>query len=157
MPTGGPVTPEELAWTHEIQGETEFLAGDRRVLVEALRGAELTNATVRALLDVGVSPARNTLQRLCALGLLEEEGGGAGTRYRLSMSNPAPYGRPSSRAEMRAMILDWAGDGPVTNSLVQSRLGVTRSQALTLLRGLADDGMIAKSGAGRGARYQLVD
>ena len=55
------------------------------------------------------------------------------------------------------MILGWAADGSVTNSLVQSRLGVTRSQALTLLRSLAEDGLITKNGAGRGARYQLAD
>lgn len=153
LPTGGPVTPEEMAWTHEIEGDADLLPGDRRVLIEALRGTELTNSAVRALLDVGVSPARNTLQQMCASGLLEEEGGGAGTRYRLSTSLPAPYGRPLSRDEMRAVILGWADAGPVTNAVVQSRLGVTRSQALTLLRGLADDGLIAKSGTGRGAHY----
>jgi len=157
LPTGSPVTPAELAWTHEIQQDAELPAGDRRVLVEALRGAELTNSTVRSLLDVGVSPARNTLRRLCDSGCLEEEGTGASTRYRLSTSIPAPYGRPLSREEMRAMILDWAGSGPVTNSLVRSRLGVSRSQALTVLRGLACDGLLAKNGAGRGASYQLAD
>lgn len=156
LPTGGPVTPEELAWTHEIQGHAELLAGDRRVLVEALRGREFTNSAVRALLGVGVSPARNTLQRLCASGHLEEAGTGAGTRYRLSTSIPAPQGRPASRDEMRAMIMGWADDGPVTNSLVQSRLGVSRSQALTLLRGLVEDDLMAMSGAGRGAQYQLT-
>ena len=157
LPTDGPVTPEELAWTHEILRDAELLPGDRRVLVEALRGAELTNSTVRSLLHVGVSPARNTLQRLCESGYLEDEGGGGATRYRLSAAIPAPYGRPLSRDEMRAVILDWANKGPVTNSLVQSRFGVSRSQALTLLRGLARDGLLAKHGAGRGASYQLTD
>ncbi len=154
---GGPATPVELAWTHEIQGDAGLLPSDRRVLVEALRGVELTNSTVRSLLDVGVSPARNTLQRLCELGLLEQQGSNGGTSYRLSTSIPTPYGRPVSREEKREMILGWAADGPVTNSMVQSRLGVTRSQALTLLRSLAEDGLITKNGAGRGARYQLAD
>ena len=157
LPAVGPVTPDELAWTHEIGRDAGLLPSDRRVLVEALRGVELTNSTVRSLLGVGVSPARNTLQRLCELGHLEQEGNGGGAHYRLSMSIPAPYGRPSSRAEMREMILDWAGDGPVTNSLVQSRFGVSRSQALTLLRGLVDDGLMTKNDRGRGASYQLAD
>ena len=157
LPTDGPITPEELAWTHEILRDAELLPGDRRVLVEALRGAELTNSIVRSLLHVGVSPARNTLQRLCESGYLEDEGDGGATRYRLSAAIPAPYGRPLSRDEMRAVILDWANKGPVTNSLVQSRFGVSRSQALTLLRGLARDGLLAKHGAGRGASYQLTD
>ena len=157
LPTDGPVTPEELAWTHEILGDAELLPPDRRVLVEALRGAELTNSTVRSLLHVGVSPARNTLHRLCESGYLEAERGGGATRYRLSTAVPAPFGRPLSREEMRAAILDWAGKGPVTNSLVQSRFGVSRSQALTLLRGLARDGLLAKSGAGRGSSYQSTD
>ena len=157
LSTGGPATPEELAWTHEIQGDAGLSPGDRRVLVEALRGIELTNSTVRSLLDVGVSLARNTLQRLCELGLLEQQGSNGGTSYRLSTSMPSPHGRPVSREEKREMILNWASEGPLTNSLVQSRFGVSRSQALTLLSGLADDGLLTKIGAGRGARYQLAD
>ena len=157
LPTEGPVTPEELAWTHEILGETELLPGDRRVLVEALRGAELTNSTVRSLLHVGVSPARNTLRRLCESGYLEVENGRGTARYRLAAAIPAPYGRPLSRNEMRAQVLNWAEEGPVTNSLVQSRFGVSRSQALTLLRGMAHDGLLAKIGAGRATSYQTID
>ncbi len=157
LSTDGPVTPEELAWTQEVLGEAELLPGDRRVLVEALRGVELTNATVRALLDVGVSPARNTLQRLCESGYLDCDSSGGAARYRLSSAVPAPYGRPLSRNEMRVEILAWADKEPVTNSLVQSRFGVSRSRALTLLRGLAHDGLLTKTGAGRGARYRLTD
>jgi len=51
----------------------------------------------------------------------------------------------------------WADEGPVTNSLVQSRFGMSRSQALTLLRGMAHDGLLAKVGAGRATSYQLTD
>ncbi|MCY3862779.1 MAG: putative DNA binding domain-containing protein [bacterium] len=157
LPTVGPVTPEELAWTYEVGGEFEMHPGDRRVLAEALRGVELTNTAVRSMLDVGVSPARNTLQRLCEMGLLEHRGEGAGTRYRLASAVPAPRGRPLSREEMQAVVLGWGIDGPVTNSRVQEGFGVSRSVALGLLRNLVEQGRLVKSGTGRGAKYTLAE
>ena len=83
LPVESPVSPEERAWARELEGRAELMPGDRRVLIEAARGAELANADVRSLLNVDSSEARQSLQRLRDAGLLEQEGKRRAARYRI--------------------------------------------------------------------------
>ena len=94
LPVESPVSPEERAWARELEGRTELLPGDRRVLVEAARGADLANADVRSLLNVDSSEARQSLQHLRDAGLLEQEGERRAARYRIvpGLGRPAWVG-----------------------------------------------------------------
>lgn len=58
------ISPSERAWLRELLSRGEIEAPDRMVLVQAARGAALTNRHVRELLDVDSVQARRVLQRL---------------------------------------------------------------------------------------------
>ena len=153
LPIEGPVSPEERAWALELEDRAQILAEDRRVLIEAARGTELTNASVRSLLNVDSSAARQSLQRLRDAGLLAQHGNRGGTRYRLV----AGLGRPAwvglDEAGLRAAVLDMAARGSVTNAMVRHELELSRHDAVVLLRGLVNDGLLELRGFKRGAHY----
>ena len=155
LPVESPVSPEERAWARELEGRTELMPGDRRVLIEAARGAVLANSDVRTLLNIDSATARQSLQRLRDAGLLEQEGERRAARYRIvpGLGRPAWVGL--DRAGQRAAILDMAGRGPVTNAMVRQELGVPRQGAAHLLRGLVDDDMLELRGSRRGSHYVL--
>ncbi len=148
-----PVTPEERAWTRELEARAELHPRDRRVLIEAARGATLTNSAVRTLLGVDSAEARSCLQRLRDAGLLEQDGERRGARYRVV----AGLGRPAwvglDRADQRETVLDMAKAGPVTNTTLRQELGLSRQQAVQLLQGLVADGELEMRGTRRGAHY----
>jgi DNA-binding winged helix-turn-helix (wHTH) protein len=57
---------------------------------------------------------------------------------------------PDDQERVRAFVL---GNGPVSSAQVAESLKLSASTALRLLRRLADDGQVVKSGGGRGTRY----
>jgi len=48
-----------------------------------------------------------------------------------------------------------ARNGPITNRLVRSQLGLARYQVSDLLRLFAEDGLLARRGAKRGSHHGL--
>ena len=156
LPVESPVSPEERAWARELEGRAELLPGDRRVLIEAARGAALANADVRSLLNVDSAEARQSLQRLRDAGLLEQEGERRAARYRIvpGLGRPAWVGL--DRAGQRSAVLDMAGRGPVTNAMVRQELGLPRQGTVLLLRGLVAEGMLEMRGSKRGSHYVLA-
>ena len=156
LPVESPVSPEERAWARELEGRAELLPGDRRVLIEAARGAELANSDVRSLLNVDSAGARQSLQRLRDAGLLEQEGERGAARYRIV----AGLGRPAwvglDRAGQRSAALDMARRGPITNTMVRQELGLPRQGVVHLLRGLVADGLLEMRGSKRGSHYVLA-
>lgn len=156
LPVESPVSPEERAWARELEGRAELQPGDRRVLIEAARGAELANVDVRTLLNVDSSEARQSLQRLRDAGLLEQEGERGAARYRMvpGLGRPAWVGL--DQAGQRSAVLDMAGRGAVTNTMVRQELGLPRHKAVQLFRSLIADGMLEMRGSKRGAYYVLA-
>ena len=156
LPIESPVSPEERAWARELEGRAELLPEDRRVLIEAARGAELTNAVVRSLLNVDSASARQSLQRLRDAGLLEQVGERRGARYRIvpGLGRPAWVGL--DQAELRVAVLNMAAHGSVTNAAVRRDLGLSRIEAVALLRGLVDDGLLELRGSKRGSHYVMA-
>lgn len=154
LPVEGSVTPEERAWVRDLEARGDLLAEDRRVLVEAARGFELTNAGVRSLLDIDSVKARQSLRRLRDAGLLEQEGIKGGARYRLAATLRPPAGVPLTRAERRARIVALAANRQsITNSTVRSEAGLSRHEARSLLADLVARGDLELRGRGRGAHY----
>ena len=153
LPIESPVAPEERAWVREQEARGQLRAVDRRVLVEAARGAELTNAYTRRLLDVDSHNARQSLHRLRDAGFLEQDGIKGGARYRLARTITPPSRVPLNKSQMRSEVLKMAREGPVTNRSLRSRLGVSRFQALGLLKELLGEGVLEMRGTKRGTHY----
>ena len=156
LPIESPVSPEERAWARELEDRAELLPEDRRVLIEAARGADLTNAVVRSLLNVDSATARQSLQRLRNAGLLEQDGERRGARYRIvpGLSRPAWVGL--DQAGLRLAVLNMAAHGLVTNGAVRRELDLSRVEAVALLRGLVADGLLELRGSKRGSHYVLA-
>lgn len=157
LPIESPVAPEERAWVREQEVQGHLRAADRRVLIEAARGAELTNADVRSLLNVDSHKARQSLQRLRDAGFLEQDGIKGGARYRLARSIKPPTRVPLSRGERLSMVLRMANEGPLTNRFLRSQLGLSRFQVLDLLRELLKEGHLERRGAKRGTHYVIAE
>ena len=153
LPIESPVSPEERAWARELEDRAELLPDDRRVLIEAARGAELTNSVVRSLLNVDSASARQSLQRLRNAGLLEQVGERRGARYRIvpGLGRPAWVGL--DQTELRVAVLNMAAHSAVTNAAVRRDLDLSRIEAVTLLKGLVDDGLLELRGSKRGSHY----
>ncbi len=153
LPIQSPVSPEERAWVRELEDRAELLAEDRRVLVEAARGKELTNGAVRSLLNVDSLQARRSLQRLRDAGLLLQDGEQRGARYRIAsgLGHPAQL----DSAAIRSAVLKLAANGPLTNATVRHAMGVSRGEALLVLRRLVLEGMLELKGSKRGSFYVL--
>ena len=156
LPVEGSVTPEERAWVRDLEARGDLLGEDRRVLVEAARGFELTNSGVRSLLDIDSVKARQSLGRLRDAGLLEQEGIKGGARYRLAATLHPPAGVPLTREERRVRIVALAADRPITNSTVRAETGLSRHEARSLLAELVARGALELRGRGRGAHYVLA-
>ena len=156
LPVESPVSPEERAWVREQEGHALLRPEDRRVLIEAARGVELTNTAVRALLDIDSTRARRGLQRLRDAGFLQQVGEGRGTCYRIVPSMQRSVGIRLDRTELRSIILAMAADGAVTNAMVRTRLGLSRNEVVRLLSGLTADGYLELRGSKRGAHYVLA-
>ena len=157
LPIESPVAPEKRAWVREQESHALLRAEDRRVLIKAARGVELTNSSVRALLDIDSTRARQSLQRLRDAGFLQQVGEGRGTCYRI-VPGIVPGIRRSARitlarTELRSIVLAMAADEPITNAIVRDRLGLSRNEAVWLLGGLTADGLLELRGSKRGAHY----
>ena len=153
LPIESPVSPEERAWIREQETQSRLLPGDRRVLIEAARGKELTNTSVRSLLNVDSTAARRSLQRLRNVGFLEQNGERGGARYRISPGLRRPVGLKLSRSEIRSVILEMAAARAITNSMVRNEMGLSRNETVTLLRDLVADGLLKRQGSKRGSQY----
>ena len=156
LPIDSPVLPEERAWAYELEDRAQLVPEDRRLLIEAARGEELTNAVVRELLNVDSPTARRSLQRLRDAGLLEQDGERGGARYRIVPGLGRPAGMGLDTAGLRSAVLTMAERGSVTNAKVRNELGLSRHQAVILLRGLVGDGLLELRGSRRGSHYLLV-
>jgi hypothetical protein len=100
--------------------------------------------------------ARKSLQRLVEVGLLERAGERSGTRYRISPS-VSKLGQHRIRpAEAGRLVLVAARERPLSNADVRRLLGVSRDEALILLRELVVSGALSTSGSKRGTRYRAT-
>ena len=156
LPIESPISPEERAWTRELEDRAVLLPEDRRVLIEAARGVELTNAVVRSLLNTDSSAARHSLQRLRDAGLLEQDGERRGARYHIVQGLRRPAWVGLDRAGLRTAILNMAAHSSITNSMVRQKLGLSRSEAVALLKGLVAEDLLELRGSKRGSHYVLA-
>jgi ATP-dependent DNA helicase RecG len=155
LPLRGPITPRERGWIADLQRRGRIEGSDRLLLVHAARGERLTNALTRAILNVDSVAARQALQRLRDARLLKQFGERRATSYVLveSIAPPAAY-RMTPR-EIEDLVVKRAHDAPISNEAVRELTGLTREQALGLLRHLVARGRLVVHGSRRGTRYAV--
>ena len=155
LPIESPVTPDERAWVHEMEGEGRLRPDDRRVLIEAARGVTLSNSAVCSLLNVDSTHARQSLQRLRDAGFLEQDGQRGGARYRIAPNMRQRGAVRLNRAEIREVILTMAANKEITNAVLRSELGLSLYEISVQLKELVADGLLERRGASRGTYYVL--
>jgi ATP-dependent DNA helicase RecG len=148
------VTPAERAWLQEVERRGEIRPPDRVLLVHAARGVPLTNSYAREVLDVDSVDARNSLQRLRDADLLRQTGERGGAVYYLSPDLSPPAGLRLEPAELDALIVALADEGPITNQVVRERTGLDRARALAILTTLVEEGRLVRRGERRGSWYE---
>ena len=151
LPIRGPISPQERAWVFEIESRGQLEPADRIPLIHAARGEVLTNSKVRELLGVDSrETARASLYRLRDAGLLEQQGSRGGASYILSANIRAPAAFRMSPSALRAFVLEFAEDGPLTNSAIRQATGLDRREARRLLQQLVSEGVLELWGERRG-------
>jgi len=157
LPTRSSVAPEERAWVLELESRGDLEPSDRILLIQAARHGAVTNSDARDLLGVDSVHARAALQRLRDAGLLVQYGRRGGTQYVLAGDLSPPSGLRLAPDELDDVVLDLAGQQPLTNTLVRERTGLDRAQALALLQRLVTAGRLVQVGQRRGTKYLLPD
>ena len=148
------VTPAERAWLQEVERRGEIRPPDRVLLVHAARGVPLTNSYAREVLGVDSVDARSSLQRLRDADLLRQSGERGGAVYFLSPDLAPPAGLRLEPAELDALIVSLADEGPLTNQVVRDRTGLDRARALAVLTTLVEEGRLVRRGERRGSWYE---
>ena len=157
LPLTSVVSTRERAWVTEIEAAGEIRREDRLLLIQAARGGELTNRSVRGLTGWDSVEARASLRRLSSAGLLVRDGERAGARYRLAAGMNLPGAAPARPSDLEAQVLRLAGEGPISNEQARAATGLDRPQALALLRRLVEQGRLEVRGQRRGTRYVLPE
>lgn len=157
LPIRSAVAPSERAWVREVERRGLIEARDRILLVHAARGEVLTNARVRELLGVDALQARDSLRRLRDTGFLIQRGRRGGATYVLDRDLAPPAGLHLPPEALEELLLEAAGEGPLTNAEVRLRTGLDRAEALRLLNGLVKAGRLVRLGERRGTKYVLPD
>ncbi len=154
LPTQSAVTPEERAWVQRLRQRGEIAPADHLLLVHAARGLELTNARARELLGGADSVvARQALQRLREVGLLEQFGQRGGTTYRIGAQALPPRGLRPALEQVRDEVVGLAAERPITNADVRAATGLDRNQALAVLDSLVAAGRLERRGSRRTTHY----
>ena len=150
------VTKEERVWINELELDGSLRASDRLLVVRAARGEVLDNTRARKILGVDHLAARKALQRLRDHGLLVQCGRLGGATYRISRKLPRTRS-PLDDAEIDELLLDTAGNAPLTNATVRRVTGLDRARALAVLKRLVASGALERRGERRGAHYVLAE
>lgn len=157
LPLSGQITQRERVWVTDLEQRGAIRAEDRVLLVHAGRGEPLTNGLTRDLLGTPDSgEARRALQRLRDAGVLRQVGSRGAAQYWLADSIAPPAAYRMSPDQIAAHVLEAAREQPLTNEAVRSMTGLSRADALSLLRGLVRDGKLRQTGSRRGTRYLAV-
>lgn len=145
LPLSGSVSSTERGWLQELERTGLLEPGDRLVLLALSRGTRMTNSVARDTMGVDSTQARARLRTLREYGLVLQHGARGGAYYTLGKIGP---GRSTE-----AVVLDLAGQGPLTNTAVREATGLDRVAARRLLAQLVSEGKLTQHGQRRGTTY----
>ena len=156
LPLSGPITGRERAWIAELERRGSLNSPDRLLVVHAARGQVLTNKAARSILNTADSgEARKSLQRLRDTGIFIQYGDRGSAEYRLTESIAPPAAYRMSRVELVDMVISAAEVSSISNEDVRDLTGLSRQDALAMLRQLVRTGRLRQTGSKRGTRYTL--
>jgi ATP-dependent DNA helicase RecG len=147
------MNPEAVRWLNQFAA---LPLNDRQrvALVYLRQRPRITNAEYRRLNRVEAAVAGQELRGLADAGLVEQEGVGRWTTYRLRVAGQLPEQAVPVSDEER--ILAFVQEkGAITNGECQALLGVGDDRAYYLLRKLMEAGQLKARGKGRWRNYVL--
>jgi ATP-dependent DNA helicase RecG len=146
------MSPEAIAWLNQFADRP--LNDRQRVALAFLRQhGSMANPDYRRLNRVDAIVAGQELRALVDAGLVEQDGFGRWTSYRLKVSTEIAVAQSESGEER---IVAWVKkNGSITNGQCQQLLGVDAARAYYLLTKLADAKRLRPIGTGKGRKYRL--
>jgi ATP-dependent DNA helicase RecG len=156
LSTTSTVTAEERAWLLGLERDTSLTSDERQLVMLAVREGSLTNSHTRTALGVDSVAARRLLIGLRDRGVLTQRGSRGGAQYLLSRDLAPPTATIVTTADLEAVIIELAGDGPLTNEQVRDATGLDRTAVLRALNRLVATGTLRRLGERRGSTYVLT-
>lgn len=145
------MNPDTVRWLNQF---APLPLNDRqRVALAYLRQhRRMTNSDYRRLNRTESSIAGQELRGLVEQDLVDQEGIGRGTAYRLKVAAELP--EVTSPVTDEEKILAFVREkGAITNQECRALLGVNEDRAYHLLKRLTDEGRLRPQGVGKGRKY----
>ncbi|NLY01869.1 MAG: hypothetical protein GXY83_37765 [Rhodopirellula sp.] len=148
------MSPEAITWLNQF-ARLPLNDRQRLALVYLRYNDQITNSDYQRLNQVDALTAGRELRGIVQAGLAEQESARRWTYYTLSVPRELPGSTPVVSDEER--ILSFARDkGSIGNAECQGLLGIDSKRAWYLLKKLAEGGLLAPVGKGKGRRYRPV-
>jgi ATP-dependent DNA helicase RecG len=147
--------PDAIRWLQQFAGKP--LSDRQRLGLVYLRqqpNGEMANADYRRLNHVDPLVAGQDLRGLVEAGLIEQQGVGRWTSYRLRVPRELPEILAPRTDEDKILALV-RKEGSITNSQCRQLLGVEEPRAYYLLKKLCDARRLKPLGIGKARRYAL--
>ena len=147
------MNPGAIAWLNQFAGQP-LNDRQRLALVYLRQHQQINNGDYRRLNRVDPTTAGSELRGLTETDLVEQEGVGRWTSYRLKVSPELPE-QPEPQMDEDRIVAQVQEKGAITNAGCRELLGVDENRAYYLLKALCDQGRLAPRGVGKGRRYTL--
>ena len=147
------MNPDAIAWLNQF-ADQPLNDRQRLSLVYLRQHQQINNGDYRRLNRVDPTTAGSELRGLTDTDLVEQEGVGRWTSYRLKVSPELPEQREPQTDEDR-IVAQVREKGAITNAGCRELLDVDENRAYYLLKALCDQGRLVPRGVGKGRRYTL--
>ena len=144
-------TGRDPKWTAHVR-DLPINLRQKRALVAFSDARSFQSTDYQQLNQVDRDVAYRELQRLHRSGLIERQGQGKGTHYKVPVRPFPPIAETGASAGTLARLM--ADDGFVTNASCRQAFGVEREEARTALAQLVERGVLVLVGERKGARYE---
>jgi ATP-dependent DNA helicase RecG len=147
------MNPDAVSWLNQFAA-ISLTDRQRLALVYLRQHQQISNGDYRRLNRVGPTLAGQELRGLVDADVIDQEGVGRWTRYRLKVSPALPEQRKPQTDEDR-IVEHVRAVGSITNTECRALLGVDDTRAYYLLKKLCDAGRLKPEGKGKWRQYVL--
>ena len=147
------MNPDAVSWLNQF-AVIPLTDRQRLALVYLRQHQQINNSDYRRLNRVDSTLAGQELRGLVDADVIDQEGVGRWTRYRLKVSPELPEQREPQTDEDR-IVAHVRETGSITNAECRALLGVDDTRAYYLLKKLCDAGRLKPEGKGKWRHYVL--
>jgi ATP-dependent DNA helicase RecG len=147
------MNPSAIAWLNQFAAR-QLNDRQRLALVYLRQHGEIHNSMYRRLNRVDPMTAGQELRRLVEIDLVEQQGVGRGTSYKLKAPLELPE-QPIPQNEEEKILAYVQHSGLITNTECRALLNVDEARAYYLLKKLSNVRRLRPEGKGKGRRYVL--